>query len=568
MANTSIDHFLPVTVTPRETGDSPRAKPSHTELFNDQLRRASDRDERLERDERRDRLDRPKRPERQDEARSKHVSNRQTSAPDRDERTSDRNDQRGDSKAISSPDHPEREEPAEKTRQPSATTEEKESSYAPSGGTIEILHDDTNQEELVDPNVIILQDTIPASTQQEGMVNGESLTENEETGAEIDLNDTSESNDEADTSQQRTEPVTPTPVEDGVLTGQSTTAGQLQPSAGDTESQTDGPQASERSKDTNQADPKASEEGRATTLAQKMDQAVEADATTTPEAATDGGTSQLAGHDETVQIPTQASLGQTSITAPSSGQTGDPSDHKPAQDQSRQASESTDRGPSITDPAAPAEGQLERPTQITTDALPPAAGVTEDTSPASRLDHLSPQSRGAIDRLSVGRTLQPSSGPEEGERTLPIDRTRFGQRVGGAIRLAQQRDGQVQLRLSPPELGSLKIEISVKQGALTATLETETVSARNALLDNLPALRERLAEQNIRIEQFDVDLNRDGQQETDGQALQERGQRGSQERSHPDRANESEVPEQAKTNMPSALPLAVDPLLDGLDVVA
>jgi flagellar hook-length control protein FliK len=45
---------------------------------------------------------------------------------------------------------------------------------------------------------------------------------------------------------------------------------------------------------------------------------------------------------------------------------------------------------------------------------------------------------------------------------------------------------------------------------MTAALETETSSARRVLLDHLPALRDRLAEQNIRVERFDVDVRRDG----------------------------------------------------------
>ena len=41
---------------------------------------------------------------------------------------------------------------------------------------------------------------------------------------------------------------------------------------------------------------------------------------------------------------------------------------------------------------------------------------------------------------------------------------------------------------------------------MTARIEAESSAARSLLLDNLPALRERLADQNIRLEQFDVDL--------------------------------------------------------------
>ena len=66
--------------------------------------------------------------------------------------------------------------------------------------------------------------------------------------------------------------------------------------------------------------------------------------------------------------------------------------------------------------------------------------------------------------------------------------------------------GQIRLRLSPPELGSLKLELTVRDGVMTAHVQTETDTARTMLLDHLPALRERLAEHNVTIERFDVDL--------------------------------------------------------------
>jgi flagellar hook-length control protein FliK len=79
-------------------------------------------------------------------------------------------------------------------------------------------------------------------------------------------------------------------------------------------------------------------------------------------------------------------------------------------------------------------------------------------------------------------------------------------RVARALNAAQQREGEIQLRLSPPELGALRLQVQVVEGALTARLEAETTAARTALIDNLPALRDRLAEQGVRIERFDVDL--------------------------------------------------------------
>ncbi|MGQ9769878.1 MAG: flagellar hook-length control protein FliK [Thermogutta sp.] len=84
------------------------------------------------------------------------------------------------------------------------------------------------------------------------------------------------------------------------------------------------------------------------------------------------------------------------------------------------------------------------------------------------------------------------------------------QRVVQAIRLAHERNGEIRLRLHPPELGALRLQMRVQEGTLTARLEVETPAAREVLLENLPNLRDRLAEHNIRVDNFDVTLMNDG----------------------------------------------------------
>jgi flagellar hook-length control protein FliK len=84
------------------------------------------------------------------------------------------------------------------------------------------------------------------------------------------------------------------------------------------------------------------------------------------------------------------------------------------------------------------------------------------------------------------------------------------QRVTRAFESAQSRGGNVHLRLSPPELGAVHIELRVQEGVLSARLETDNSAARTALLDNLPALKERLADQGMRIENFEVNVGGGG----------------------------------------------------------
>ena len=101
-------------------------------------------------------------------------------------------------------------------------------------------------------------------------------------------------------------------------------------------------------------------------------------------------------------------------------------------------------------------------------------------------------------------------------------RARFVQRVASAVRAANERGGEIRLRLSPPELGSLRVEIQLREGTLSARLQTETESARHMLLDNLPQLRERLQEQGIKVEQFNVDVRDESSSDPRGRQTTDR----------------------------------------------
>jgi flagellar hook-length control protein FliK len=101
---------------------------------------------------------------------------------------------------------------------------------------------------------------------------------------------------------------------------------------------------------------------------------------------------------------------------------------------------------------------------------------------------------------------------------------RLLQRVSRAFRSAEERGGEVQIRLSPPELGSMKLELSLSSGVLTAKLEVESQRAQTILLDSLGSLRERLADQGIRVEKFDVSLQ---QRDSSGQQPQQHSQQHS-----------------------------------------
>jgi flagellar hook-length control protein FliK len=207
---------------------------------------------------------------------------------------------------------------------------------------------------------------------------------------------------------------------------------------------------------------------------------------------------------------------------------------------------------------------IETPT-IATDTIANEA-KTESATPA-------PATPTAIGGAQNQHSIEPHATHTEapvpqadGESHMPtIDRARFVQRVANAFRSAQQNDGQIQMRLSPPELGSLKIEIAVRNGVLSANLEAETPDARRVLLDNLPALRQRLAEQDIRIEKFEVDIRQDGgQQQGQAEAQQQQTEQQSQRAAARNRIRTS--PQHEAITTPKALLGKPAVARDGLDV--
>ncbi|MCC6492873.1 MAG: flagellar hook-length control protein FliK, partial [Pirellulales bacterium] len=213
-----------------------------------------------------------------------------------------------------------------------------------------------------------------------------------------------------------------------------------------------------------------------------------------------------APHDKHVDgraIPQQEPAGQQQ----SAGERPQPdSEAQPSTTAARDARGDAGKEASARASAAAAEAIKIPPADAAAPALaetPPAAPTDSTATPPAHDKAVSTLERLAAHRLrGAERRHDPDAGPS-------IDRARFVQRVEGAVRAAHQRDGTIQVRLSPPELGNLRIELALHHGVMTAKLEVETPAVRNALLDSLPQLRERLAQQDIRVEKFDVDVRRD-----------------------------------------------------------
>jgi hypothetical protein len=70
----------------------------------------------------------------------------------------------------------------------------------------------------------------------------------------------------------------------------------------------------------------------------------------------------------------------------------------------------------------------------------------------------------------------------------------------------------VRLQLRPPELGTVKVEMDIKEGVLRVGMITENSSVKELLLSNAHELRDALVEQGVKLERLDVQINHDSNQ--------------------------------------------------------
>lgn len=83
------------------------------------------------------------------------------------------------------------------------------------------------------------------------------------------------------------------------------------------------------------------------------------------------------------------------------------------------------------------------------------------------------------------------------------------QRVLRGVEQLANGGGQVRLRLHPPELGSLQMSLRMEAGQVFAKLEVENTTARDALLNNVQTLKDRMAEQGMKVAAFEVEVSTD-----------------------------------------------------------
>jgi flagellar hook-length control protein FliK len=107
---------------------------------------------------------------------------------------------------------------------------------------------------------------------------------------------------------------------------------------------------------------------------------------------------------------------------------------------------------------------------------------------------------GPVSNASLG------AGPQT---PLPeADATRVTDRVVKSLNtIAANRGGTVTLRLTPPDLGTLRIQVTMSGGSVQATFEASTAAVGRVIEQNAATLRHSLEGQGLQVERINVQVN-------------------------------------------------------------
>jgi flagellar hook-length control protein FliK len=100
-----------------------------------------------------------------------------------------------------------------------------------------------------------------------------------------------------------------------------------------------------------------------------------------------------------------------------------------------------------------------------------------------------------------------SASPEDGPDLVD--------RIVQAAKLTQSRGtSRIKISLDPPNLGELKVDLSVRDRVLHGSLQAESPAAKEMILSHLQSLKDSLAEQGIQVGEFQVSVDPSFQQAT------------------------------------------------------
>jgi flagellar hook-length control protein FliK len=150
--------------------------------------------------------------------------------------------------------------------------------------------------------------------------------------------------------------------------------------------------------------------------------------------------------------------------------------------------------------------------------------------------------------------------------TLPVDPEQLVERVAAGIRAASPNGQQLRVKLYPPHLGQLQIEVNSHGGTVSVRMEVQNVAAQNALHDNLPLLREALVHHGTSIDRIDVQLVETNAEDGRSDLTDEQQQQSRQESDDHQPNRDEQEPGTAEESETDRQPVAAAHNMDELDI--
>jgi hypothetical protein len=169
-------------------------------------------------------------------------------------------------------------------------------------------------------------------------------------------------------------------------------------------------------------------------------------------------------------------------------------------------------------PAPVAAPVVERLAEMMRSRVRPGQSVTAATAHAQPAGFQPLSTGSALSETNFASTLQQQA--TDLIRT-PVSEPAWGDRLGErVVMLAGNQLKSAEIRLTPADLGPVRVRVSVEEGAANVTFQAAHAVTRDALEQALPRLREMLAENGLTLGQADVgdqgiaQGNRDGDSES------------------------------------------------------
>jgi len=193
---------------------------------------------------------------------------------------------------------------------------------------------------------------------------------------------------------------------------------------------------------------------------------------------------------------------------------------------------------SVAQQAVPARGEANQPQPVQPEATPGpvrSAGETQQPSTGTDADTRSGGGEGqpGANHPAIGRALQvqaavavqnvaghpvpggpPAALAASGPSEQPLlqtatglnaeDAPTTGRVIRGLTAMLQQRGGSMTMRLDPPALGQLRVQMTIAGGAVTAEFQPATAEAQALLDRSIATLRSALESQGLTVERLTV----------------------------------------------------------------